>query len=723
MTLTEEAPTASLPSATSDARVLAAWPAVLAVAVLIALPLAVAVLRTAPRLAVSNTKVLGSKFAVTVPAGEERCQGGELLPAKGASFVVFVGLPDGGGGPALRVRFLDRAGGVVSTASTPGGYSDGRLRLPFSGPDRDEPHGTACFRNEGNARLLLAGNLTPIRPETAIGPNSPGSRTTTDEVRIDYYQAKKLPIWQLLPDVARRFSYFKPAFLGPWSMWAALAGVLALGITSVLFQLRFVRRPASERRLGRCVAACFALALAHGVLWSVVTPTLQTPDENVHYAYTAYVREFWKPPGADGRTLRGPNRDGTNALRHAIPFNVEGRPAWSDYDERALRRDLQDVQPPDPRSAGKAARGSPVYYYVTAATTKPLSFMDDLDRLFAVRVVSAALAALTAAITVLFLAEVFRRIDLGVVAGGLAVALHPVSGFLNGGVNNDNLLIPLSALAFYLLARGFRRGMTPLLATAIGVTLGVGYLTKPRMLFFVPVSMVAVLWLAWRRWRSPLRSVVPAGLAFTGFAVPAGGWRLVVNRMLEFRGVAPSTGRPRPMDSSWEHALSYTWQSFLPRLWFMEDAFTTWPRFVLWDVYAQGFVGRFGWFQYDFPDWVEIVGGVLLAVLVSMAVTTLWRSRPALRGRGFELLTYVGLLVSTAALMGVASYRYRYRWGFNLEQTRYLFPCLVLYGGVVALAVRSVATRFRPALAAALVTVFGGHVLASVLLSIHRYYV
>jgi len=60
--------------------------------------------------------------------------------------------------------------------------------------------------------------------------------------------------------------------------------------------------------------------------------------------------------------------------------------------------------------------------------------------------------------------------------GALAVALQPLFGFISGGVSPDSLLTLFCTATFYLLARAFRRGLTPRLGGLIGLTLALATL-------------------------------------------------------------------------------------------------------------------------------------------------------------------------------------------------------------------------------------------------------
>jgi hypothetical protein len=204
-------------------------------------------------------------------------------------------------------------------------------------------------------------------------------------------------------------------------------------------------------------------------------------------------------------------------------------------------------------------------------------------------------------------------------------------------------------------------------------------------------------------------------------AVPVGAW-LVVNQAVLGRSASTTTSGVTHIHAGLSGQLNYLWQFFLPRLPFTFDWFTGYPQYPVWQTYFQGFVGRFGWFQYGFPLWVNELALAVFIAIAALAVTEVVRRRAGLRARWAEGLTYLTLSVGLVLLVAVAGYRYRVSNGLNFEQTRYLFPLLPLYGGLIALAVRGAGRRWAPAVAVLLVVLAVGHNLFAQLLTLARYY-
>jgi hypothetical protein len=197
---------------------------------------------------------------------------------------------------------------------------------------------------------------------------------------------------------------------------------------------------------------------------------------------------------------------------------------------------------------------------------------------------------------------------------------------------------------------------------------------------------------------------------------------VLLNRFVWDRGTLPGGVGSLPGGGgrvfSYHQEFNHVWQLFLPHLW-MAPQFKYSP---FWETWFKGFVGRFGWLDYDFPAWVyDVAKYVSLAVCVP-ALGELWRRRDALRRRLGELAVYVLALVGVCITIGVQSYRFLVVNGGVFEQARYLLPLLGLYAGVIALAVRFGGRRWGPVLGAALVLLAIGHNLYAQAITVARYY-
>ena len=215
-------------------------------------------------------------------------------------------------------------------------------------------------------------------------------------------------------------------------------------------------------------ASVAAVALLNALVWSIVMPSFQPPDEAAHYAYVASLVELDRRPYTD---LAGPGGSYSAEENLAIGYVAVGivqyperRPPWTKFEEEEWRAQDKTVTERQPGLVGggwtTVANYSPAYYALEAPIYAVAEDSSVFTRLWLMRVVSALMAAATAVIAFFVGRELLPRVSWAAVASGAAVAFQPMFAQIGGAVNNDNLLILLASLELYLLVRILRRGLT-----------------------------------------------------------------------------------------------------------------------------------------------------------------------------------------------------------------------------------------------------------------------
>jgi 4-amino-4-deoxy-L-arabinose transferase-like glycosyltransferase len=481
---------------------------------------------------------------------------------------------------------------------------------------------------------------------------------------------------------------------------------------------------------------CALVALLNGVVWSLIIPLFQVPDEEAHVGYVQYLAETGQPPSG------GNNETGLSAEERALMratywrvviFHPESRPPVTKAEHRRLEQALnQDL---DRESEGGYTRASanPPLYYAAAATAYRASLSSDLpDRIHFMRLLSALLGAVTVLFIFLFLRELFPATPWAAPVGALAVAFQPMFGFISGGVNSDNLLYAAAASIFLGFAVCFRRGLTVRRGIWIGASGAVAVLAKIPALGLLPGIALGLLLLIGAASPADRREAIRAALFAGATIFMALLVYLLLNSVVWDRGLylgetsgkdvpgspvsLPSGGGEQPTLSGY---LSYTWQFYLPPLPSMGDWFEVNP---LREVWLNGFVGRFGWLDYGFPRWVYDLALVIYGALFLLVARELIGLRHRLRARGRELATYGALAVGLLLFVHAASYIGQLDNPGGFEQARYLFPLLALYGAIVALAARGAGRRYGPAVGFVLVSLAIAHSTVAMLLTLTRYY-
>jgi 4-amino-4-deoxy-L-arabinose transferase-like glycosyltransferase len=476
--------------------------------------------------------------------------------------------------------------------------------------------------------------------------------------------------------------------------------------------------------LPRTVWLCAAIAVLNAVCWSFISPPFQVVDEPSHFAYVQNLAETGSLPTQEAEPFSEEEELALRDLRQsAVQFDPTAHPISTTAERQQLDNDLA-AKPNRTGSgyAGVASTEPPLYY---AIETIPYAFAAGgslLDRLELMRLVSALLAGFTAAFVFLFIRELLPAEPWAWTVGGLATALLPLLAYISGAVNPDALLFAASAAVLFLLARGFRRGLTPGLAAALGVAIGIGFLAKLNFLGIAPGIALGVLILSIRAARVSRRTalyclgltgafglgpviIYAAANALSGHPV----FGLVSGAVNDHASHGTFTGR-----------LSYIWQLFLPRLpWMTTDFPSVRTTQQYW---FNGLVGLYGWLDTQFPSWFYSLAIVPAGLALALAGRTIVAGRAAFRGRVGELIVYLTMGIGLLGLIGSDGYITFPGETATYSETRYLLPLLALYGAMLALAARGAGRRWGPVIGTLIVVVALTHDILSQLLVISRFY-
>jgi Predicted membrane protein (DUF2142) len=653
----------------------------------------------------SSNLIPNGTFAFVVEGGDRVCQRAETIPA-GTSAVRMTLGTYGPPGPPLEMS-IRADGRTVTRSRLEGGWRQGSVVIPLP---RELPrlmNPNVCWRSEGDDRIAVAG--APVDPRV-------GARVDGEPIgaaaRFEFTTSDERSWWSLLGTIPDRMGAVRVAFPGSATMWIWL-GLLAVVVAGVAAVLLWRPR--------RVVLAVAGLALVNALAWGLVTPPWQVPDEQAHYYYASYLAETGEVPVPRNVEWF------SERMRIVLTFerfpqvigNPDNRQPWTPSDRAAVvaSEDAPGVDELGDGHAGTASTNSPAYYLLQAGAYKLSPSSDLNDRLVWMRLVSAVISALTAALTYAFLRELLPGSPFAALVGALAALLQPMFGFISSGVNNDGLLYLCSALVLFAVARAFRRGLTPRRAAAIGGALAVGALVKTQLIAYAPAVLLAFALLLMRvrgPWR--MRSAAAGAVAL---AVPLLGY-FVLGQTVWDRPVIDRVGEVAESGSPTVTGMvSYVWQSYLPRLPFLQDWF---PGLPLKNLWIDGLVGnKFGWLDYSFPSWVLTLGTLALALVAAGAVATLYRYRVAVGRRAGEALVYVTAAVGLAVAVAYAGYVNRVG-GERFEQARYLLPLLPLYAAAVALAIQALGRRRLHVLGAIVVLAALAHTVFAQLLTMTRYY-
>jgi Predicted membrane protein (DUF2142) len=676
----------------------------------------VVVLTIGDRPLLGTNRVGPASFFAVVPPGGTACTGAaQQVPAGTGEVVVRTSTSQDG---PLGVTIGDAGDGVRTQP-----YESGDTAIPLASPLSRPARAVVCVRNGGFKPLGLAGTPAGTRSKVRID-----GRSVDALIRLEYRGAERVSWWSRIGDVARRFANGKASWVGSWTLW------LALGLSLIAIAIGLV---VLWQRPRRAALLCVLVAVLNALAWSLLVPPFQVPDEESHTAYVQYLAETGKVPrpGFIGYS------DEENALLRALDFAGvigvrDNRPPHGpgiDARLRAIERSRSSrVGGGDPAGA---VVYPPTFYalesvpYLASPTGSSL-----LDRLVWMRALCALLAGLTVFLTSRFLRELLPTQPWAWAVGALALAFLPMFGFISGGVQNDAGMYACAAALFWAMTCVLQRGLTPLRGLAVGGALVAGALIKFTIVGLAPAA-VAVIVVALVRARGEGRRTgasptegranrrsgwIGAAVAALVVAVPIAAYaalsRWAWHRPLSgpLRASHPQIAQPEPATITGQ--LTYAWELFLPRLPFMDDKF---PGITpLWDTWYRGGIGRFGWLDYGFPEWVAILLLPVVVGAIVLAARTAWQARPPLANVAVYALAVLGLL----ALLAMVGYRYELKFATYFQSPRYLFALLPLGAAVVAMAARGAGRRFGPAVGAVLVVVVMALSVFAQLATLERYY-
>jgi 4-amino-4-deoxy-L-arabinose transferase-like glycosyltransferase len=468
----------------------------------------------------------------------------------------------------------------------------------------------------------------------------------------------------------------------------------------------------------RVAVVCALIAVLNAVCWSLITPPFQVPDEPAHFAYVKQLAETGSPPHITSEYTSPEEIATIDVLRF---YKIRQRPQVhsiaSASAERMFERQLKEI----PRSHGSLAAGvatsQPPLYYALEIVPYDLAG-NVLDRLQLMRLLSAAMAALTAIFVFLFLREALPAEPWTWTVGALSIALVPLLGFMSGAVNPDTLLFGVSAATFYVLARAFRRGLNTGAAAAIGGVAAIGLLTKLNYLGFLPGIFFAVVALALREPRASRRArgarvALAIGLALS----PAVAY--VIRGLVTGLPLGVASAALGSFHGPLGSELDYIWQLYLPRL---PGTSSYFPGLFTQRMWFERYVGLYGWLDTQFPNWVYNLALIPTAAIALLAGRALFEGRAALRRRAVEIAVYAVMAIGLLFLIGTASYQTFPLHDAEFIQSRYLLPLVPLLGAVLVLGARGAGRRWGPVAGTLIVVAFLAHDIFSQLLVVGRYY-
>ena len=395
--------------------------------------------------------------------------------------------------------------------------------------------------------------------------------------------------------------------------------------------------------------------LVLGVIYSVVTPAFEAPDEMAHFAY---VKSLVDGHGLPQSPIRAdddaPAQESSQLPLYYLTSALAVRllaPDTSDFSTLLMRNRFF------PYIRFETINDNRNMFVPIAS--QPFPYQGAMRALHLARFVSLLFGALAVAATYALGKEpVPGRPGVALIAAA-SVAFIPQFIFISGAVSNDSTTAATCALSLWLTVRILRRGLNWRRAAALGCVLGLGALSKASAIALLPTAFLAILAEAWLiRPRGPHAGRVIGFLALSGLiaVVIAGPWYWRLHVVFgDFAGVTPHLSMPwaRPAPLSFLASLA-DWQAVVNSFWL-----------------------ALGWGTVTLPGWVYGFLA-LLALLGGLGAIAAWRQSQDRIGQFIILFLSAWVIIVCLAL-------FRWNQTFNAALGRLAFPAISAVGVLLAI--------------------------------------
>jgi len=389
-----------------------------------------------------------------------------------------------------------------------------------------------------------------------------------------------------------------------------------------------------------------ALFVVLGVIYSVVVPPFEASDELWHYPMVKYIADHWSLPLQDPANVGPWRQEGSQPpLYYAVAAALT---SWIDTSDMEVVRYLNPHV-----DNGVATADGNINLVVHRPDTEAFPWQGTVLAVHLVRFLSVLMGAAGVYLTYLVVRQTVPD-EPGLAYAAAAVhAFTPMVLFISGAVNNDNLVIPLSSLALWMMLKMIDRASDVWGYLTLGLVLGLAALTKTSSLALTVLTAFVVAARAVRR-RSWMEFFVGGLATLLPFLAVAGWWYLHNLRLY---------GDLFGLDVFIEILGKRDVPADLAQLWRERYSFLA------------GYWGNFGGLNVPMPSWVyATLNGALVAAALGLVV----RARKV-RVRQVRLVPFLRLVILSLWGLGVVIPWSRWASTTWSSQGRLIFTALPVW--------------------------------------------
>lgn len=354
----------------------------------------------------------------------------------------------------------------------------------------------------------------------------------------------------------------------------------------------------------RAIYVLLGLYLILANIYGLVTPVMEASDELWHYPMVKYIADHGALPIQEPGVETPWRQEGSQPpLYYAFAALLT---AWIDTS------DLEQVRWINPHADNGIIRPDGNANLIVHRPQESFPWRGTVLAIHLIRFVSVCMGAGTVYLTYLLVRQIWPTQEVLALAAAAIAAFNPMFCFISGSVNNDNLAMLLGAAGIWLLVRLVSRHGGPAVmarstwwrdSAILGIVLGLALLTKPSTVGLLPLTALAVAFVA--RQRRSWWYLFTGGIVTAGLVVLLSGWWFLRNALLyggDWTGI----------------------ERFIVILGYRDPPATLRQLWGERQGFMMAYWGLFGGVNVPMPGWIyRVLNGVLLMAGVGLLVWVL----------------------------------------------------------------------------------------------------
>ncbi|MDO8658657.1 MAG: DUF2142 domain-containing protein [Candidatus Levybacteria bacterium] len=400
------------------------------------------------------------------------------------------------------------------------------------------------------------------------------------------------------------------------------------------------------------------------IIWSIATPIWAGPDEPAHFGYAQYVNKTQKFPELHKSFISKEIIESTNLLEiNKINFHsnvifsfAKGKNSLAETKIRNFPDTFSNIF----TSWAPVGVHPPLYYIFLSSFINFLPHLDLFDKVYILRLISIFLSIATIFIAFKITKKIFKNNTLLTITIPLLISFQPMMTFINGVINNDNLLIFLYSIFLYIVVLFiYKKRLNIFNTLCLSIIAAFCLLSKQQSIALV-IPFVTT-YIVYAKIKNKLRIIIPHLIIFLSVIIILNGWYYW---KIVFQNMAIAV--LDPYDSS---KLNTVYINIF-------QYFFSFSRFkTIFNYYW----GTFGWLDTTLPFFMHALYLILTLLSFFGIIFKVYKSKLNFyyNNYNFTLLIFAISVVSFFSIIFALDFIAVNKTGKNWIQGRYLLPVII----------------------------------------------